>query len=105
MFNGQGTRNLNQENNNNPLAPVNEQPNRIEQNIENQEQQAAPAAPNDDHWNPMEWDRAAEDLTWDRVIRYFNYALINALINTQGKKEMRNEKRKEKNKIHNLNVK
>jgi hypothetical protein len=22
----------------------------------------------DNHWNPMEWDRAAEDLTWDRVI-------------------------------------
>ena len=30
--------------------------------------EAAAAANNDDnHWNPMEWDRAAEDLTWDRV--------------------------------------
>jgi len=24
----------------------------------------------------MEWDRAAEDLTWDRVIKLLNYALI-----------------------------
>ncbi|CAF0717397.1 unnamed protein product [Brachionus calyciflorus] len=22
----------------------------------------------DNHWNPMEWDRAAEDLTWDRLL-------------------------------------
>ena len=28
---------------------------------------AAAAANEDNHWNPMEWDRAAEDLNWDRV--------------------------------------
>lgn len=26
------------------------------------------AAADDNHWNPMEWDRAAEDLTWDRLL-------------------------------------
>jgi len=25
-------------------------------------------ANDDNHWNPMEWDRAAEDLTWDRLL-------------------------------------
>lgn len=35
-------------------------------NEENQEQ-GQQAANDDNHWNPMEWDRAAEDLTWDRV--------------------------------------
>jgi len=29
---------------------------------------AAAAANEDNHWNPMEWDRAAEDLTWDRLL-------------------------------------
>lgn len=29
--------------------------------------QGQQAAHDDNHWNPMEWDRAAEDLTWDRV--------------------------------------
>ena len=29
---------------------------------------AAAAAQDDNHWNPMEWDRAAEDLTWDRLL-------------------------------------
>ena len=24
-------------------------------------------AAQDDHWNPIEWDRAAEELTWERV--------------------------------------
>jgi E3 ubiquitin-protein ligase MARCH6 len=26
------------------------------------------AAADDNHWNPMDWDRAAEDLTWDRLL-------------------------------------
>jgi E3 ubiquitin-protein ligase MARCH6 len=30
--------------------------------------QPAAAAADDNHWNPMEWDRAAEDLTWDRLL-------------------------------------
>lgn len=39
--------------------------NENDNNDNNNEQQAA----NDDnHWNPMEWDRAAEDLTWDRLL-------------------------------------
>lgn len=25
-------------------------------------------AGDDNHWNPIEWDRAAEDLTWDRLL-------------------------------------
>lgn len=38
-------------------------------NEENVGQQAEQRAANDDnHWNPMEWDRAAEDLTWDRLL-------------------------------------
>lgn len=40
-----------------PEIPPNQQP---------QQQQAA--ANEDNHWNPMEWDRAAEDLTWDRLL-------------------------------------
>ena len=36
---------------------------------------AAAAANEDNHWNPMEWDRAAEDLTWDRV-RYTIFSLL-----------------------------
>ena len=57
--------NLNQEaNNNNNNQIENEDQN---QNAENQEQQQQAAPVNDEHWNPMEWDRAAEDLTWDRV--------------------------------------
>ena len=39
-----------------------------QQQQQQQQQQNAQAQANDDnHWNPMEWDRAAEDLTWDRV--------------------------------------
>lgn len=44
--------------------------NNLENNNQpNAQQAAAAAAANDDnHWNPMEWDRAAEDLTWDRLL-------------------------------------
>ncbi len=38
------------------------------ENPEQNNRQPGGAGVNDDnHWNPMEWDRAAEDLTWDRV--------------------------------------
>lgn len=51
---------------------LNEQDN-FEENLDNNnqqnaQQQAAAAANEDNHWNPMEWDRAAEDLTWDRLL-------------------------------------
>ena len=56
---------------------LNEQDN-FEENLDNNNQQnaqqqaaaaaAAAAANEDNHWNPMEWDRAAEDLTWDRLL-------------------------------------
>ena len=34
-------------------------------------------ANDDNHWNPMEWDRAAEDLTWDRVSSYVYFRFLN----------------------------
>ncbi len=37
------------------------------QNIHQQQQQQQQAVNDENNWNPMEWDRAAEDLTWDRV--------------------------------------
>lgn len=40
-----------------------------QQQFEAPEQPRQPVQNNDDnHWNPMEWDRAAEDLTWDRLL-------------------------------------
>lgn len=41
--------------------------------VNGNQQQQQQAQPNvnvndDNHWNPMEWDRAAEDLTWDRLL-------------------------------------
>ena len=27
----------------------------------------------DDNWNPIEWDRAAEELTWERVSKPVTY--------------------------------
>ena len=29
----------------------------------------------DNNWNPIEWDRAAEELTWERVCRIFFLSL------------------------------
>ncbi|RNA37476.1 E3 ubiquitin- ligase MARCH6 [Brachionus plicatilis] len=47
---------------------VNEEENN-QQPFEAPEQPRQPVQNNDDnHWNPMEWDRAAEDLTWDRLL-------------------------------------
>lgn len=47
---------------------VNEEENN-QQAFEAQEQPRQPVQNNEDnHWNPMEWDRAAEDLTWDRLL-------------------------------------
>jgi E3 ubiquitin-protein ligase MARCH6 len=52
----------NNENNNNDNNNNNINNNNINNNNNGQQ-----AANEDNHWNPMEWDRAAEDLTWDRV--------------------------------------
>jgi len=49
--------------NNNAENPIGneEQPIPQAQNVQQQ-------ANDDNHWNPIEWDRAAEDLTWDRLL-------------------------------------
>lgn len=77
--------NPNQENNVNQARNDDENNNQGLNNEQNQQQQVPPqpqaqpqpqqqqqqqnAQANDDnHWNPMEWDRAAEDLTWDRLL-------------------------------------
>lgn len=68
---------LNDENNDRPANGNNEPVNNEMQPGLNQ--QAPPPPPpirprqqaqnnDDNHWNPMEWDRAAEDLTWDRLL-------------------------------------
>ena len=49
--------------NNDPLEPLIEAVADANPIFEQHQQ----AANEDNHWNPMEWDRAAEDLTWDRV--------------------------------------
>lgn len=44
---------------------------RIEADQQQQAQQAGAriiGGGDDNHWNPIEWDRAAEDLTWDRLL-------------------------------------
>lgn len=47
----------------------NQPPNENNENNNNGQGEGQQAAANDDnHWNPMEWDRAAEDLTWDRLL-------------------------------------
>ena len=65
--------NNNNINNDNQNAAINNEPQvqQPQREINNQEPIAAEgqAAPADDnHWNPIEWDRAAEDLTWDRLL-------------------------------------
>ena len=59
----------NQQIENNEPAPNNQEPAAAAPQQQQQENNAAAAAANDDnHWNPIEWDRAAEDLTWDRLL-------------------------------------
>uniref|UniRef100_A0A336KFC9 RING-type E3 ubiquitin transferase n=1 Tax=Culicoides sonorensis TaxID=179676 RepID=A0A336KFC9_CULSO len=46
-----------------PVVPRDEQP-----QVEQQGAQEPEAAQDDGNWNPMEWDRAAEELTWERLL-------------------------------------
>lgn len=36
--------------------------------IENVEPEAAENAQDEGNWNPIEWDRAVEELTWERLL-------------------------------------
>jgi len=58
----------NQENNRANLFQLLDDPLEPENAAQNGNEQAGAGGGNEEnHWNPMEWDRAAEDLTWDRV--------------------------------------
>ncbi|KAK6645554.1 hypothetical protein RUM43_001831 [Polyplax serrata] len=59
--NNNNNNNNNIENNNNPEAAENAP-------IEGVEPEAADNAQEEGNWNPIEWDRAVEELTWERLL-------------------------------------
>jgi len=69
--NGNGEENndrVNQNNNRGNLFQLLDDPLEPENAEENNEQPVGGGGNDENHWNPMEWDRAGEDLTWDRLL-------------------------------------
>ncbi|ELT87335.1 hypothetical protein CAPTEDRAFT_168587 [Capitella teleta] len=49
-------------------ADLNEQPAAAAENPEEEVEGAVNNGAQDDNWNPIEWDRAAEELTWEKLL-------------------------------------